>query len=171
MYTTLEIISSHFNLGSYTLFYISYLCTRSATVLKHLQCVFQSLIESVLLNFPSPDPWQNAAPCCIQYISHIPVLQQPPQSPTTTIFLLSLQTQLMIPENTISSIESNTIRVVKAITATGMVARTRMGIITFPPPDAQFAEPIDMDVWTALQRRLFIRRRRNSSRVSETYGN
>ena len=76
MPTTLEIISTHHNLISYTLFYISYLYTRSATVLKHLQCVRQNLIDSVLLHFPSPDPWQNAAPCCIQYISHIPVLQQ-----------------------------------------------------------------------------------------------
>ena len=75
MPTTLEIISSHFNLILYKLFCISYLCTRSATVLKHLQCVRQSLIDSVLLHFPSPDPWQKAAPCCIQYISNIPVLQ------------------------------------------------------------------------------------------------
>jgi len=52
----------------------------------------------------------------------------------------------MMPGNTTSSIESNTIRIVTTTTAARMVARTRMGIVTFPPPDAQFAEPTDMDI-------------------------
>jgi len=56
----------------------------------------------------------------------------------------------MMPGNTTSSIESNTIRIVMTTTAARMVPRTRMGIVTFPPPDDQFAEPTDMDVWTAL---------------------
>jgi len=95
----------------------------------------------------------------------------PPQSPTTTIFPLSLQTLLMTPGNTMGSIESNTIQIVKTTTAAPMLACTIMGIVTFPPPDAQFAEPTDMDVWTALMRTQFIKGRRNSSRVSETLGN
>jgi len=56
----------------------------------------------------------------------------------------------MMPGNTTNSIESNTIYTVMIPTATRMVARTRMGIVTFPPPDAQFAEPTDTNVWTAL---------------------
>jgi len=56
----------------------------------------------------------------------------------------------MTPGNTTSSIENNTTQIVTTTTAARMVARTRMGIVTFPPPDAQFAEPTDMDVWTAL---------------------
>jgi len=48
--------------------------------------------------------------------------------------------------NTTSNIESNTIRTVTTDIAARMVARTRTGIATFPPLDAQFAEPIDMDV-------------------------
>jgi len=74
----------------------------------------------------------------------------PPQLPMTTIFPPSLQTLSMTPGNTRSNIESNTIRIVTTTTAARMVARTRMGIVTFPPPDAQFAEPMDADVWTAL---------------------
>ena len=53
-------------------------------------------------------------------------------------------------ENTTSNIESNTIWTVTTTSAPRMVARTRMGIPTFPPPDAQVAEPKDTDVWTAL---------------------
>jgi len=56
----------------------------------------------------------------------------------------------MTPENITSSIENNTIQTVMTTTAVRMVARTRMGIVTFPQPDAQFAEPTDMDAWTAL---------------------
>ena len=56
----------------------------------------------------------------------------------------------MMPVNTSSSIESNTIQIATTTTAARMVVHTRMGIITFPPPDAQFAEPPDTDVWTAL---------------------
>jgi len=52
--------------------------------------------------------------------------------------------------NTTNSIESNTIRTVTTTTAARMVARTRMGIVYFPPPDTQFAEPTDTDVWTQL---------------------
>jgi len=60
----------------------------------------------------------------------------PPQSPTTTIFPPSVQTLSMKPGNTTKSIESNTIWTVTTTTAACMVARTRMGIVTFPPPDA-----------------------------------
>jgi len=56
----------------------------------------------------------------------------------------------MMPGNTTTSIESNTIRIVTITTAARMVARPRMGILTFPPPDAQYAEPTDMDAWSAL---------------------
>jgi len=35
-------------------------------------------------------------------------------------------------------------------TATRMVARTRTGTATFPPPGTHFVEPTEMDVWTAL---------------------
>jgi len=73
-----------------------------------------------------------------------------PQSPTMTTFPPLLQTLLMMPGNTTSRIESNTIRTVTNTTATGMVAHTRMAIATFPPPDAQFAEPMDTDFYTAL---------------------
>jgi len=66
-----------------------------------------------------------------------------PPSPTTTIIPPSLQTLLMMPGNTTTSIESNTIQIVTTITAAGMVARIRTGIVTFPPPDAQFAEPTE----------------------------
>jgi len=52
----------------------------------------------------------------------------------------------MTPANNTSSIESNTIRIVTTTTAAPMVARTRIGIVTFPPPDAHFAEPMDTDV-------------------------
>jgi len=51
----------------------------------------------------------------------------------------------MMPVNTTSSIESNIIRTVTTTTAARMVARTRMGIAIFPPPDAQFEEPTDTD--------------------------
>jgi len=70
----------------------------------------------------------------------------PPHLPTMTILLPSFRTLSMMPGNTTSSIQSNTIRIVTTTTAARMVARTRMGIVTFPPPDAQFAEPTDMDV-------------------------
>jgi len=52
----------------------------------------------------------------------------------------------MTPVNTTSSIESNSTQTVMTATATCMVARTRLGTNTFPPPDAQFAEPTDTDV-------------------------
>jgi len=70
----------------------------------------------------------------------------PPQLPTMTTFPPSLQTLSMMPGNTTSSIESNTILIVTTTTAARMVARTRMGIVTFPRPDTQFAEPMDTDV-------------------------
>jgi len=70
----------------------------------------------------------------------------PPQLPTMTTFPPLLQTLSMIPGNTTSSIESNTIWTVTTTTAARMVAHTRTGIATFPPPDAQFAEPIATDV-------------------------
>jgi len=73
-----------------------------------------------------------------------------PQSPTTTIFLPSLRTSSMMPGNTTSSIGRNTIRIVTTTTAARIVARSGMGIVIFPPPDALFAEPTDTDVWTAL---------------------
>jgi len=56
----------------------------------------------------------------------------------------------MRPVNTTNSIESNTIRTDMTTTAARMVARTRMGFVIFPPPDAQFAEPTTTDVCTAL---------------------
>jgi len=56
----------------------------------------------------------------------------------------------MMPGNTASSIEYSRIRIVTTTTAARMVACTRMGIGTFPLPDAQFTEPTDIDVWTAL---------------------
>jgi len=56
----------------------------------------------------------------------------------------------MTPGNTTCSIESNTIRIVITTTAAHMVARTRIGIITFPPPDVEFVERTDTDVWTRL---------------------
>jgi len=52
----------------------------------------------------------------------------------------------MIPGNTTSSIDSNTIRTVTSTTAARRVARTRMGTAIFPPPDDIFVEPIDTDV-------------------------
>ena len=52
----------------------------------------------------------------------------------------------MMPENTTSSIESNTIQTVTTTTAARMVACTRMGTAIFPPPDAQFVEPTDTDI-------------------------
>jgi len=62
------------------------------------------------------------------------------------IFPPLLRTLLIIPENTTSSMESNIIWMVTTTTATRIVARTKMGTTIFLPPDAQFAEPIDMDV-------------------------
>jgi len=56
----------------------------------------------------------------------------------------------MTPENTTNSIETNTIRIVTTTTAARMVAGTRIGTAIFPPLDAQFVEPMDTDVWTAL---------------------
>jgi len=52
----------------------------------------------------------------------------------------------IMPGNTTSSIESNTIWTVTTTTAARMVARTRMGTAIFPPPDPQFVEHTDMDV-------------------------
>jgi len=52
----------------------------------------------------------------------------------------------MMPVNTIRSIESNIIWTVTTTTAAHILARNRMGIATFPPPDAEFAEPPDTDV-------------------------
>jgi len=52
----------------------------------------------------------------------------------------------MMPENTTSNIESNTIRTVTTTIAAHMIAPIRMGIVTFLPPDAQYVEPTDTDV-------------------------
>ena len=52
----------------------------------------------------------------------------------------------MMPGNTTSNIESNTILTVMTTIATRIVARIRMGSVTFPPPDAQYIEPTDTDV-------------------------
>ena len=70
----------------------------------------------------------------------------PPQSPMTTTFLLSFQTSSMMPGNITNSIESNTMRTVTTTTAARMVDRTRIGIVIFPAPYAQFPEPMDTDV-------------------------
>jgi len=72
----------------------------------------------------------------------------------------------MMHRNTTSNIEIQKIRTLTTTTAARMLARTRMGIATFTPSDAQFAEPMDMNVWTAHQWRQFITRRRNSSPVN-----
>jgi len=52
----------------------------------------------------------------------------------------------MMPGNTTSNTESNTIRTVTTTIAAQMVARHRMGTAIFPPPDAQFTEPMDTDL-------------------------
>jgi len=51
----------------------------------------------------------------------------------------------MMPENTTSNTESNTIRTVMTTSATRQVAHTRIGTATFLATDAQFAEPTDTD--------------------------
>jgi len=81
--------------------------------------------------------------------SALPQMIPPPLS-ITTMVPPSLQMLSMMPGNITSSIESNIIRTVTTTTAARMVACTRMGTATFPPPDAQFAEPTGMDVYTAL---------------------
>jgi len=48
--------------------------------------------------------------------------------------------------NTTSNTESNIRQIAMTTTAIRMVARTRMGTNSFPPPDAQGAEPTDTEV-------------------------
>jgi len=52
----------------------------------------------------------------------------------------------MMSGNTTNNTESNIIRTATTTTAAYIVVRTKMGTAIFPPPDAQCAEPMDMDV-------------------------
>jgi len=52
----------------------------------------------------------------------------------------------MMPGNTTSNTEFNTIRTFTTTTAARIVARTRMGTAIFPPPDSLFVQHTDMDV-------------------------
>jgi len=71
----------------------------------------------------------------------------PPPSQTTIIFPPSLQASSIMRGNIRSKTESKTIWTVTTTTAARMVACTRMGNPTFPPPDTQFAKPTDADVY------------------------
>lgn len=70
----------------------------------------------------------------------------PPLSARMKTFQPLLQALSMTPENNISNIESKIIQNVTTATTTLMLAHTRMGFLTFLPPDAQFMESTDTDV-------------------------